>query len=220
MPAEVMKAGERHCLGKCSSSAKRLTRGGQCEVSRCQRPRSSRRRLVDMRPAHAADRGLSGEDIGFRARRVLAERGRTAGDDQVGGLRRPAPGVERTTSGRQPACLGREADHGGDRQRPARREVLPTPRRCRGDAARHVPTEAASAMVDILKDVEGDAELAVSPQLIELRLPNLRLASSLVGGAFPDYRASCLRTSGPPPGSGCPRWPRLSPGWTSCALAT
>ena len=59
-----------------------------------------------------------------------------------------------------------------------------------------VPTEAASAMVDLLKDVEGDAELAVSPQLIELRLPNLRLASSLIGGDFPDYQRAMPAING------------------------
>jgi DNA polymerase-3 subunit beta len=51
-----------------------------------------------------------------------------------------------------------------------------------------VPTEAADTIVALLKDLDGDARLAVSQQLIELRLPNLRFASLLVGGAFPDYR--------------------------------
>jgi DNA polymerase III subunit beta len=51
-----------------------------------------------------------------------------------------------------------------------------------------VPTEAADTIVALLKDLDGDARLAVSPQLIELRLPNLRFTSLLVGGTFPDYR--------------------------------
>ena len=29
----------------------------------------------------------------------------------------------------------------------------------------------------------------------------------------------CLRSTGPPPSSGCAHWPRLSLGWTSCAFA-
>ena len=154
-----------------------------------QRPRSSRRRLVDIRPAHAADRGLSGEEIGFRARRVLAERGRTAGDDQVGGLRRPwdrserhhLQGVNLHVSGEKLITVAT------DTVRLAVKSC-PLPDGAAGMPRVTVPTEAASAMVDILKDVEGDAELAVFPQLIELRLPNLRLASSLIDGAFPDYQ--------------------------------
>lgn len=50
-----------------------------------------------------------------------------------------------------------------------------------------IPVDAASALLGFLTDADGEVELAVSPALIELRLPGMRFASALVDCTFPDY---------------------------------
>ena len=198
MPAEAMKAGAAALPGEVLQAlAKRLTRGGQCEVSLV----NDRAHLVagsstyDLRTLPIADfpgKISASEPVEFSlsAAELRAMIKSVAYAALGTGIERHyLQGVNLHVSGEKLITVAT------DTVRLAVKSC-PLPDGAAGMPRVTVPTEAASAMVDILKDVEGDAELAVSPQLIELRLPNLRLASSLIGGAFPDYQRAMPAING------------------------
>ncbi|RPI31817.1 MAG: hypothetical protein EHM67_17300, partial [Hyphomicrobiaceae bacterium] len=198
MPAEVMKAGAAALPGEVLQAlAKLLTRGGQCEVNFV----DDRAHLVagsstyDLRTLPIADfpgKISASEPVEFSlsAAELRAMIKSVAYAALGTGIERHyLQGVNLHVSGEKLITVAT------DTVRLAVKSC-PLPDGAAGMPRVTVPTEAASAMVDILKDVEGDAELAVSPQLIELRLPNLRLASSLIGGAFPDYQRAMPAING------------------------
>lgn len=190
MPAEVMKAGAAALPGEVLQAlAKRLTRGGQCEFSLV----DDRAHLVagsskyDLRTLPIADfpgKKSASEPVEFSL--SAAELRATIKSVAYAAYypksdRYYLQGVNLHASGEKLIAVATDGVRLAVKSSPLPDGAAGMPRVT-------VPTEAPSAMVDLLKDVEGDAELAVSPQLMELRLPNLRLASSLVDGTFPDHQ--------------------------------
>ena len=73
-----------------------------------------------------------------------------------------------------------------DHHRLARRFV-DLPKGAAGMPSVVIPVEGARAIVDLLGSAEGDVELAVSPALVEVRLPGVRLTTALLDTVFPNY---------------------------------
>jgi DNA polymerase-3 subunit beta len=190
MPAEVMKAGAAALPGEVLQAlAKRLARGGQCEVSLV----DDRAHLVagsskyDLRTLPIADfpgKKSASEPVEFslsaaELRAMIKSVAYAAAPPRSDRYR--LQGVNLHISGEKLIAVAT------DTVRLAVR-ATPLPDGAAGMPRATVPSKTASAMADLLKDVEGDVELAVCPHLIELRLPDLRLASSLVDGTFPDHQ--------------------------------
>jgi DNA polymerase III subunit beta len=190
LPAEVIQAGAAALPGEVVQAlAKRLTKGGQCEVSLV----GDRAHLVagssnyELRTLPIADfpeRKSASEPVEFslsaaELRAMIKSVAYAAAYRKSD--RYYLQGVNLHVSGEKLIAVATDGVRLAVKSSPLPDGAAGMPRVT-------VPTEAARAMVDLLKDVEGDAELAVSPQLIELRLPNLRLASSLVDGTFPDHQ--------------------------------
>jgi DNA polymerase-3 subunit beta len=190
MPAEVMKAGAAALPGEVLQAlAKRLTRGGQCEVSLV----DDRAYLVagsskyDLRTLPIADfpgKKSASEPVEFslsaaELRAMIKSVAYAASYPKSD--RYYLQGVNLHVSGEKLIAVATDGVRLAVKSSPLPDGAAGMPRVT-------VPSETASAMADLLKDVEGDVELAVCPHLIELRLPDLRLASSLIDGTFPDYQ--------------------------------
>jgi DNA polymerase-3 subunit beta len=190
LPAEVMQAGAAALRGEVLQAlAKGLTRGGQCEVSLVgDRAHlvagSSKYKLRTLPIADFPERKSASEPVEFslsaaELRAMIKSVAYAAAYRKSD--RYYLQGVNLHVSGEKLIAVATDGVRLAVKSSPLPDGAAGMPRVT-------VPTEAARAMVDLLEDVEGDAELAVSPQLIELRLPNLRLASSLVDGTFPDHQ--------------------------------
>jgi DNA polymerase III subunit beta len=190
LPAEVIQAGAAALPGEVVQAlAKRLTKGGQCEVSLV----GDRAHLVagssnyELRTLPIADfpeRKSASEPVEFslsaaELRAMIKSVAYAAAYRKSD--RYYLQGVNLHVSGEKLIAVATDGVRLAVKSSPLPDGAAGMPRVT-------VPTEAASAMVDLLKDVEGDVELAVCPHLIELRLPDLRLASSLIDGTFPDYQ--------------------------------
>lgn len=198
-PAEVITAGAAALPGEVLTAlSKKLSKGGQCQLEMVE----DRAKITSGSSKYDL-RTLPAED--FPSRKEFVDGGAATFSLSCGSLREMLQSVSYAADAKSPHLYGKGVHlhiQGSrliavatDHHRLALRS-MPFPTGAASMPGVVVPIEAVRAICDLLTDADGEVEICVSPALIEVRLPGVRLTSLLIEAKYPDYERVIPKRNG------------------------